>query len=220
MTRSGLAFRAALAATGFAVALGTAQAQTPGPASVQKKPHPAVTAGAPVPAPKILVVDRQAILRLSKVGQDIVRQVNTMTTSAETQFRAEKEALQKEEQTLAQQGAILAPDIRAQKQKAFEAKVSAFQQKVQSRQSMIQGGVMNARRQVEAALGPILQGIMTERGANLLLDRQNVVLAMVDVDVTKVTIQRLDQKLPAVKVQLTTPSLADQMQMQQTQQMH
>jgi len=33
---------------------------------------------------------------------------------------------------------------------------------------------------------------MQERGANLLLDRAAVVLGMVDVDVTRVTIQRLD----------------------------
>jgi hypothetical protein len=64
---------------------------------------------------------------------------------------------------------------------------------------------------------------MAERGANLLLDRQDVVLAMVDIDVTKLTIARLDQKLPMVKVQLAKPSLADQLQMmqqQQQQQMH
>jgi outer membrane protein len=192
----------------FAMGLTTAQAQAPAPI----KPHPVAGAsGTPTPAIKILVVDRQAILRLSKVGQDIVRQVNSLTTSAESQFKAEKDSLQKEEQTLAQQGAILAPDVRAQKQKAFESKVAAFQKKVQDRQSMIQGGVMNARRQVETALGPILQGILSERGANLLLDRQEVVLATVDIDVTRVTIQRLDQKLPSVKVTLAAPTLADQM---------
>ncbi|HTT84402.1 MAG TPA: OmpH family outer membrane protein [Rhizomicrobium sp.] len=207
MKRSKLVIRAALAAAGLAVALGAAHAQAPAP----NKPHLAVPGTAGTPAIKILVVDRQAILRLSKVGQSIVRQVNALTASAESEFKAEKESLQKEEQTLAQQGAILAPDIRAQKQKAFENKVTAFQKKVQDRQNMIQGGVMNARQQVEAALGPILQGILTERGANLLLDRQEVVLATVDIDVTKLTIQRLDQKLPAVKVTLASPSLAEQM---------
>lgn len=204
MKQTTIGIRAVLAAAGLATALTVAHAA---PAPAPAKPHPA----AGVPIPKILVVDRQAILRLSKVGQDIVRQVNAMTTSAETQFRAEKNSLQKEEQTLAQQGAILAPDVRAQKQKAFEGKVAVFQKKVQTRQEMIQGGVLNARRQVEAALGPILQGIMAERGANLLIDRQDVVLAMMDVDVTKLTIQRLDQKLPHVKVQLASPSLAQQM---------
>jgi len=208
MKNSKLAIRAASAAAVLAMALTAAQAQAP----ALNKPHPMAGApGTPAPAVKILVVDRQLILRLSKVGQDIVRQVNALTTSAESQFKAEKDSLQKEEQTLAQQGAILAPDVRAQKQKAFEAKVAAFQKKVQDRQSMIQGGVMNARRQVEAALGPILQGILAERGANLLLDRQEVVLATVDIDVTKLTIQRLDQKLPSVKVSLAAPSLEDQM---------
>jgi Skp family chaperone for outer membrane proteins len=208
MNNSKSLIRAASLAAGFALALTAAHAQAPAPI----KPHP--IAGAPtgpIPGVKILVVDRQAILRLSKVGQDIVRQVNGLTASAESQFKAEKDSLQREEQTLAQQGAILAPDVRAQKQKAFENKVAGFQKKVQDRQSMIQGGVLNARRQVEAALGPILQGILSERGGNLLLDRQEVVLATVDIDVTKLTIQRLDQKLPSVKVQLAAPSLADQM---------
>jgi outer membrane protein len=214
MDKSKLVVRAALAAAGLAAALSAAQAQAPAP----NKPHlPIAAPGASTPAIKILVVDRQAILRLSKVGQNIVQQVNALTTSAETQFKAEKDSLQKEEQTLAQQGAILAPDVRAQKQKAFENKVAVFQRKVQDRQSMIQAGVMNARRQVEAALGPILQGLLAERGANLLLDRQDVVLATVDIDVTKVTIQRLDQKLPSVKVQLAAPDAEQQMQMQQQQ---
>jgi outer membrane protein len=62
---------------------------------------------------------------------------------------------------------------------------------------------LKARQQVEQALGPILQAIMTERGANLLLDRNAVVLGTVDVDVTGVAIARLNQKLPAVKVVLT-----------------
>jgi Skp family chaperone for outer membrane proteins len=206
MGNSKLIIRAASMAAIFALAFSAAQAQAP------IKPHPiGAPAGGAAPAIKMLVVDRQAILRFSKVGQDIVRQVNGLTTSAETQFKAEKESLQKEEQTLAQQGAILSPDVRAQKQKAFEGKVAAFQKKVQTRQSMIQGGVLNARKQVEAALGPILQGILQERGANILLDRQEVVLATADIDVTKVTVQRLDQKLPSVKVSLAAPSLADQL---------
>jgi outer membrane protein len=209
MTRSKFAFRAALVAAAFASAITTAQAQAPAPA----KPH-APAATSPVPAPRIIVVDRQAILRASKVGQDIVRQVNSYTSAAESEFRAQNEALQKEQAALQQQVAILAPDVRAQKIKAFQAKEQTFKSKVDARQSLIQGGVLKARQQVEAALGPILQGIMQERGANLLLDRGAVVLGMVDIDVTQLTIQRLDQKLPTVKVQLVNPppGLAQQMQ--------
>ncbi len=197
MTKLNIACRTAFAAAAVSLAL------TASGALAQNKPpaHPPAPA-ATLPAPRIIVVDRQAILRASRVGQDIVRQVNALTQSAEVEFRAENESLQKEQATLQQQVAILAPDVRAQKVRAFEAKRAAFQQKVETRQSQIQGGVLKARQQVEQALGPILQGIMQERGANLLLDRAAVVLGMVDADVTQVTIQRLDQRLPTVKVQL------------------
>ena len=203
MTKSKLAFRAALVAAALATALasGQALAQTPAP----NKPHAGAPTTGAVPSPRIIVIDRQAILRASKVGQDIVRQVNAYTNQAETEFRAENQALQKESQALQQQVAILAPDVRAQKIKAFQQKEAAFKQKVDGRQSLIQGGVLKARQQVEQALGPILQGIMQERGANLLLDRAAVVLGMVDIDVTQQAVQRLDQKLPTVKVQLVAP---------------
>lgn len=200
MTKSKFTLHMLLAAAGLAAALagGDALAQAPAP----NKPHAAAPATGPVPAPKIIVVDRNAILRASSVGQDIVRQVNAYTLSAEKEFKAQQDALQKESQTLQQQVAILAPDVRAQKIKAFQAKETAFKAKVEARQSLIQGGVMKARQQVEAALGPILQGIMQERGANILLDRAAIVLGMLDIDVTQLTIQRLNQKLPTVKVQL------------------
>jgi outer membrane protein len=174
-------------------------------APAANKPHAAAPGTAPLPAPRIIVIDRSAILRASKVGQDIVRQVNSFTVQAETEFRAQNDALQRESQALQQQVAILAPDVRAQKIKAFQAKEAGFKQKVDTRQSLIQGGVLMARQQVEQALAPILQGIMQERGANLLLDRAAVVLGIVDIDVTRLAVQRLDQRLPTVKVQLVAP---------------
>jgi hypothetical protein len=83
---------------------------------------------------------------------------------------------------------------------------------VQTRQSQIQGGVLQARQQVEKALGPILQGILRERHANLLFDRNAIVLGTVNVDITGVAVQRLDQKMPYVKVNLVNPPPGSQQQ--------
>ena len=59
---------------------------------------------------------------------------------------------------------------------------------------------------MEQALGPILQGIMKERGANLLLDRSAVVLGTdSNIDITGVAVQRLNEKMPAIKVELVPP---------------
>lgn len=163
---------------------------------------PPVPPGPPAgtPNPKILVIDRAAILRGSVVGQNIMSQVRSLTVAAENMLKGQDAALRKEGAALQQQLAILAPAVKAGKIKAFEAKQAALQRNVQTQQGLIQGGVLKARQQVEQALGPILQGIMKERGANLLLDRNAVVLGTVDVDITGVAIARLNQKLPTVKV--------------------
>ena len=181
-------------------------------------PKPAASSG--TPAPVILVIDRNAILRASKVGQSIMQQVNGYTQAAEKEFKSTADSLRSQQAQLQQQIAILAPDVKAKKIKAFEGQQQAFQQKVQMLQAQIQGGVAQARQQVEAALGPILQQLMAERHANLLLDRSAIVLGTVNVDITGAAVQRLDQKMPTVKVQLVTPSpqMLQQMQAQQQQQ--
>lgn len=197
--------RAARTAAGLlvaAMALASAAYAAPPPPA---KPQGAPQAPAGIPAPRILVIDRAAILRDSAVGKSIIAQVNAYTQQAETEFKGTSASLRSQEQALQQQLAILAPAVRDQKIKAFQAQQEAFQKKVNDRQLQIQGGVLKARQQVEQALGPILQGIMTERGANLLMDRQAIVLGTVDIDITPVAIQRLNQKLPNVKVQLVAP---------------
>jgi len=176
------------------------------------QPKPGAPANQGAPATKILVIDRNILLRASKAGQDIVRQINDYRTKAESEFRAEGQSLQKEGQSLQQQIAILAPDVKAKKIRDYQAKQSAFQRKLETRQSLIQGGLYQAQQQVEVALKPILQGVMQERGANLLLDRGAVVLVPNNLDVTAVAVQRLNQKLPTVKVQLVAlpPGLQQQ----------
>lgn len=157
------------------------------------------------PAPKILVIDRTAILRGSKVGDDIRRQVKAYTEAAEKEFKGEDDHLKAEQEKLQQQLAILSADQKQKKIAAFQKEQQEFQAKVQERQDEIQGGVMQADRQVEKALGPILRGIMAERNANLLMDRSAVVLGTVDVDVTGLAIDRLNNKMSTVKVDLVKP---------------
>jgi outer membrane protein len=179
--------------------------------------HPAPTS---TPDPKILVIDRNAILRASKAGQSIVAQLQGFSKSAEGEFKAQGDALRKEGEALKAQIAILAPDVKAKKIKDFQAKEAAFQKKVQERQGEIQGGLYKARQQVEQALGPVLKGIMAQRHANLLLDRSMVVLGTIDVDITAQAVQELDKKLPTVKVQLTPlpPQIQAQLAAQAAQQ--
>ena len=198
--------KAALLATGLAV-VGFA------PAAMAQQNTPPANTG--VPAPKIVVIDRNAILRASKVGANIVEQVTAMTQQAEKEFKAQGDQLRRQGADLQRQVAILAPDVKNRKIQDFENKQAGFQKAVQKRQDQIQYGVLVARSKIEQALAPILQGIMKEKGANLLLDRNAIVLGTIDIDITRTAIQRLDQKMPGIKVVAQDPPPGVQLPRQQ-----
>jgi len=163
---------------------------------------PPAAANAPV-TPRIIVIDRNFILQRSSAGQDMLAQAQNLSKQADTQFKTEEAQLANEATQLQQQLAILAPDVRDQKEKDFTNKQQAFQGKVTQRQAEIQAGFNKAAHQLEVALEPILKGLMAERGANMVLDRASVILSTVDIDVTPLAVQRLDKALPHVKVELT-----------------
>ncbi|HWY60663.1 MAG TPA: OmpH family outer membrane protein [Rhizomicrobium sp.] len=177
----------------------------------------ALAAGAPtppppqLPAPKILVINRQAILQFSKVGQDIARQVQGYATQAKNDMAAQSKALQTEGQALQQQIAILAPDAKQKKIDAFQAKEQALQATAQRKEQAIQGGLLNAQHSVEMVLGPILQALMQQRGANMILDKNAVVVAnSAAFDITQPAIDQLNQKMSTVKVTLDASAAAPQ----------
>lgn len=158
--------------------------------------------GSTPPAPKMLVVDRAAILRGSKVGQDIARQVQAYSQQAQSDLKQREQALVKERDALTQQLAIASASVKAQKQREWESKASSLQQLEQKKQAQIQNGILAAQTKVEQALGPILKQAMEERGGNLLLDRNAIIMSTVDINITQAVIDKLDQAMPAVKVEL------------------
>lgn len=161
-------------------------------------------AQAAVPQPKILVIDRNAILQFSKVGQDISRQMQTLSTQARNDLDGRARALASEGQALQQQVAILSADQKASKVRAFEAKQKALQADAQKREQQMQAAFLQARTAVEKALGPIIQQIVQQRGANMLLDKSAVVFATDgSYDVTPDAINRLNQSLSSYKVSLS-----------------
>jgi hypothetical protein len=81
----------------------------------------------------------------------------------------------------------------------LENRGKSVQQAAQQKLNTIKGGVLQAQEQIGNALKPVLQGIMMERGANMLMDRNAIVFSTVDIDVTQLAIQRLNQKLSTVK---------------------
>lgn len=158
------------------------------------------------PAPRIVVFDERALMQFSKAGQDIQRQVRTFAQQLSGQKAATQKSLEAEQQQLQQQVAILAPDVRAKKVEAFQKKAEDAQAGIQRKAAQIDAGVQQAQGVMSQALGPILQQVMKERGANLVVLKQAVLIADSNTfDITGDVINRLNAKLSAVKVSLVNP---------------
>lgn len=162
----------------------------------------ATAAYADPPQPKIVVLDRAAIMSFSKVGQDIAKQMQAYSNQAKNDLAARGKALQNEGRTLQQQVAILAPDLKAKRLAEFQAREQSLQNEIQRRDEQMRAAFAQARQTIESKLGPILQQLVKERGANLVLDKQAVVFApsAAGFDITGDAIKRLDQQLPGIKV--------------------
>jgi Skp family chaperone for outer membrane proteins len=161
---------------------------------------------APPPAPKVVVLDRVGILQFSKVGRSVAQQLQALNTQTKASFEAQQKSLAAESQQLRQQVAVMAADQRQKKEDAFNAKVRGIEESTQRRATQIQQAGQVAQAAVAQALGPIVEALVKERGANMVLDKQAVVFSNNNAfDITPEAISRLDAKMSNYKVVLGAP---------------
>jgi outer membrane protein len=174
--------------------------QNLGPAS---RGASATLATAQVGPPMIVLLDSKAALRDSSVGRDVARHVKDLTQKLMAEMAPQTDALRKESTALDQEVAGSGLADHAQEVAAFSAKRQTFETMVDRRQMQIEEALDVARRKIDDAVSPIVQGIMRERGANILIDRAVVVIASAATfDITATAVQRLNQRLPALKLEL------------------
>jgi len=161
---------------------------------------------APPPAPKVVVLDRVGLLQYSKVGRSVAQQLEALNNQTKANFEAQQKSLVAESQALRTQVAIMAADQRQKKEDAFNAKVRNLEETAQRRAAQIQQAGQVAQAAVAQALGPIVEELVKERGANMVLDKQAVVFSNSNAfDITADAIARLDAKMSNYKVVLGAP---------------
>lgn len=163
----------------------------------------ALAAPPPPPAPKVVVLDRIAILQFSKVGKDIARQLQAMNNQTKASYEASQKALAAEGQALRQQVAIMSAEARQKKEDDFNNKVRIAEEGAQRRALQIQEAGQVAQAAMAQALAPVVEQIVKERGANVVLDKQSVVYASSNAfNITAEAIAGLDAKMSSYKVVL------------------
>lgn len=157
---------------------------------------------AQTPAANILVVDTVRVQETAAASKSMQTQVRAFEAQLQAQAKSAEEKLKAEEVGLKQQQTILSPEQFDVKRREFETKVGEEQRKLQQAQQDMQIAVRTAQNTMLKTLEPILKEIMTERGANLVVGRGMVLTSADNLDITPMVIERLDKRLPTVKVEL------------------
>ena len=189
--------------------------EPPGPRSAKTR-RLRLVANAAVPAPKILVIDRNAILRASKVGQDIVRQVNGIHPRRGVGIPGRGQRTSEGGPRAAAAGRDSGAGREGEEDPRFPGEAGGL--------STEGGGAAGADpgRRVQGAAAGGSGARPHSAGHHAGAWRQSCFwtaaqscLAPVNIDITGVAVQRLDQKMPTVKVDLVALPPAVQAQMQQ-----
>ena len=155
-----------------------------------------------LPAAVIAVIDTQEIRRESLAGKDFSRQVEVIQAEFQTEYNKLSEELKKEEAELQNKRALMTPDAFEAARKQFAAKYQDAQQNLQEKQRNINLAISKANNELSRALLPIFQRITQARGANLLVERSQIVLPAPKLDITSDVIVELDKVLPSIDVKV------------------
>lgn len=163
-----------------------------------------VTTGtaAPDAATLIAVVDVQGSLRNSDAAREIQSSINERRQAYQRQVTEEEKALRASEQDLQQQRATLDPEDYQQRLRAFRDRVADVQKSVQERRRALDQAFTTAMKRVRDELVSVIAEIANERGAQVVLFKEHIVIAEKSLDISDEALRRLNERLPSVPVEL------------------
>ena len=168
------------------------------------------------PAAVIIVVESDRIYRECNACRTAQAQLESQARALQTRQQALANELRPEAQAI--QTAIQAlngrePDAALrQRAQAFQQRQEQAQQELARTQQNLQSIQANVVRQIDAQLRPVINQVMTQRGANLAVDVDATLAHAQGVNVTDAVLAALNAVLPSVSV---TPLPQQQQQQQQ-----
>lgn len=137
----------------------------------------------------------------------------TACRAAEAQLQAQRQqirqhaaqlnrALQTEDRAIRQARggqSALTPALQ-QRVQALRAQRQSGQRDINSREQAFRRNAAYVRQQIDQRLRPIVQQVMQQRGANLVVSRQSAFAAAPALDITTAVLSALNQQLPSVAV--------------------
>jgi outer membrane protein len=150
--------------------------------------------------PAILIVDLPQVLRASKAGKGVQQTLGEESQAYSKEVARQEDDLQRMRSDLERQRTVLSAAAYDAKAKAFQIHLRELDTAVQAKRQAMQKAYYDAMSKIETATRNIIAELAKERGANLVVLKQAVLLSPDASDVTAEVLARLDKNLASVPV--------------------
>lgn len=140
----------------------------------------------------VLTIDSDALFDQTAYGRRIAADIAADSAALEAENRRIEAALEAEERTLTNTRNTLDPASFRQLAADFDAKVTRVRTEQGAKARALQTRSDQARRQFLGSIAPVLDAIMQDTGAAVILEQRSVFFAARVIDITALAIARMD----------------------------
>lgn len=160
------------------------------------------------PISAILTIDSERLFLNSDFGKRVAREIEELGNDLAAENRKIEAELAQAEQDLTDRRAGMAPEAFRPLADAFDARVQETRQTQAAKSRKLNALLDQEREAFLNAAGPVLQELMEEVGATVVLERRTVFISSNSSDITSAAIARLNARLGDGK-QDTVPAQSD-----------
>lgn len=155
---------------------------------------------------KIVVVDQARVLNESRAGKDIRTKIDTIENEMKRELEPTAQSLETMGKSLEAKTANMTPEamrsdesLRTEAQN-YQTKLVELSQERDKRATELAITERKATIAFSQALKPVLDQVMSENSAQIMMSASDVMIALPTVDVTDTVIQKLDAQSPTIAV--------------------
>jgi outer membrane protein len=152
----------------------------------------------------LAVVDFRGVLAKSEAARNIRSAVDERRRELRKYFLEVENSLRDEQKDLSKKRSIVTAEAFEQRARKLKEKAQSAQKLAQTSNQKLKKSFDQAMDKVQKELLGIVAEVAEESGVGVVLFRSAIVIAVKKLDISKEVLQRLNKKLPKVKVRFET----------------
>lgn len=152
----------------------------------------------------LAVVDFRGVLAKSEAARNIRSAVDEKRQELRKYFLEVENSLRDEQKDLSKKRSIVTAEAFEQRARSLKEKAQSAQKLAQTSNQKLKKSFDQAMDKVQKELLRIVAEVAEESGVGVVLFRSAIVIAVKKLDISKEVLQRLNKKLPEVKVRFET----------------